>query len=244
MCFGIDIFYSRHEEVVLMLKNLFFLLCLFVVPALGTAAQPLNPQEVLERATVQIVGVSDFRGDRHGDFAGDLVAHLSDGSQWKVHPTQVEEFSNWQLGDYVHLEVRTSFYWFKREHKFSLYNHSNGDSLKVMLIRLDDYPLWIDYASSPYPTSTYQRPIYHSYTYVDQYGRTITEHQLVGYETVPCSYRKDLFLNDGTYFSIDEKFKDFNKGRELYMGVNVSDGSYRPFIIIGTQREAKWVWIQ
>jgi hypothetical protein len=194
------------------------------------------------QSNVHVVGVYLFEGDRHKDFKNDLVTVLSDGSQWKIHPTQTTKFGSWQPGDSVQIGVRTSFYWFKREHKFYLKNLDKDKTVKAMLISYGDIPLQIVNTSNTYPTSTYKKPIYYIHNYYDSNGHLITNYILVGYKTVPCNYVKEIYLNNGRICRITKQFKHFTIGKYVYAGYNQSEDQVNTLLITGTQREAVWSW--
>lgn len=191
-----------------------------------------------------LVGSYSFAGDRHGDFIGDHVAILQDGSEWKVHPKDQEKFAKWLMNDLVHTEVRTSFYWFKREHKFLLKNHNNGDSVRVMLIRHASYPFMIQSISTPFPTKTRLQPRYMPFLKQDQNGNTHTEFIIVGYEDVPCSYKREIILSDGSIWWISSKcdLSAFSMGQFVHVGYNDKSSGQCAFFLTGTEREAKWDW--
>lgn len=181
-----------------------------------------------------LLGSYVFQGDSHGDFAGDLVAVLNDGSQWKVHPDNPEQFLHWNVGDTVHIAVRTSWYWFKREHKFHLVNHNNGQVVKVMLVKHSDVPLMIVDATKPMATDSYTVPVYST----DSNGNLYVS----GYRQVPCDYRSQITLSDGSVWIIRKKFSSFKYGRKVYVGYNESSVAIKPFLISGIEREASWTW--
>jgi hypothetical protein len=219
-----------------MIKNI--VISLFIVLATCTTIVSASEEETLVDRSLAfdsyLVGSYEFQGDSHGDFRGDIVAVLSDGSQWKVHPDHPRKFSRWDVGDIIHVEYRTSFYWFKREHKFHLYNHSNGEYVKVMLANYGDESLVVVNASKPCATDSITVPIYS----VDSSGNWYVS----GYDQVPCGYRSVITLSDGTVWNINKKFSNFKYGRKVYVGYNESATAYRPFLISGTEREASWTW--
>ena len=181
-------------------------------------------------------GIGIFEGDRHGDFSGNLVAFLSDGSAWKIHPDDTDKMDNWEIGDSVHVSLRTSFYWFKREHKFLLRNHEKGASVKVMIIEHSKPPIEVVSASGVYPTGV---------IVVEEFlGISPRGEPLFVEETIPCNFKKDVFLSDGTSWQIEEHFDAFDPGVPIYFGVKEMDDSCRLFLISGTEREAIWAWIE
>lgn len=97
-----------------------------------------------------------YNGDRSGRFVGDPLATLSDGSQWKVHPDNKKRFFDWQQGDKVYILPRTSFYWFKREHKFKMYNATKDQYIKVMFIRYPSHARYIQAAEKFLADSRYE----------------------------------------------------------------------------------------
>lgn len=201
----------------------------------------LYSSEIQSESTSQkfsnfLQGFDIFPGDRHGDFEGDLLAILSDGSAWKIHPDDQEKASNWELGDFVHISVRTSFYWFKREHKFLLCNHNRGEALKVMIIRHAQPPLQILATSDTYPTNMIE---VEEYVANDRLGNPIFEEEII-----PADFKKEITLNDGTSWIIGEKFEDFSPETFVYMGEKETEEGIDKFLICGTEREAVWTWIK
>ena len=172
----------------------------------------------------QVVGFRTFAHDNYGDFVGDMVVVLSDGTEWKSHPTQQEMVATWEVGDFVEIDVRDSFYWFKREHKFCLRNKTQARDLKAMLVSYGHYPLEIVYASTPYATSFRFKPVY------DNEGKEIRR------EFEPTDYCQDLRLNDGSEFRM--KSREFQSGQRVYRSFHNQKGKY--FLISGLEREAKW----
>lgn len=182
--------------------------------------------------TVQII--TSFNGDRHGEFENDLVAILNDGSGWKVHPEDRNKFSAWDRNDAILVRKRTSFYWFKREHKFELYNHSNNETVRAMIVRYPTYPLSIEATD-----------IYKAYTDF-RMGSWMDSKGTVHYYsyTVDVFY-KLVFLSDGTSWVITDssEFSNFCMNDIVYLGFNKDDKYVSPFLISGIQRQARWVWL-
>lgn len=182
----------------------------------------------------QLEEISVFEGDRHGKFEGDLIAILSDGSAWKIHPKDRTMFQDWNIHDVINAEVRTSFYFFKREHKFALYNHNRNESARVMLLQpAQDSPIII--ATEVYKAGTKLVP----YTWTDGNGFTHTS-----YYTKDI-YEKKLLLSDNTVWVIKDhkKFDHIVLGQQVYMGINRHKIGFSFFLISGTEREAKWAWV-
>lgn len=219
-----------------MIKNIIISMFIALSTVSYVQASPAQETFVANAANEQVVlaGAYIFQGDSHGDFRGDLVAILSDGSQWKVHPDNPEKFRRWNMGDRIHVAVRTSFYWFKREHKFHLYNHENGECVKAMLVNYGEAPLVIVDATKPTATDSVTVPIYAT----DANGNLY----VVGYKDVPCTYRSYVTLSDGSVWQIGKNFSSFTYGRKVYVGYNESSTAFKPFLISGTEREAGWTW--
>lgn len=200
-----------------------------------------NFREIYPPVVQQINGTLIYEGDQHGNFEGDYVAYLSDGSCWKVHPNDREKYESWSQDDLVRIKVRTSFYWFKREHKFSLYNYNRGEEVFVMLVRHADMPI---------QKRITQTDMYiHSYNYVTKYR---TEYywkdgnlrdRVVAYSEAEPVYRKVIVLSDGSHWVIKEKMNDFTIGQSVYLGAQGVAKKWYDFILItGTEREAVWTW--
>lgn len=180
----------------------------------------------------QVESFSTFSGDRHGEFKDDILVHLADGSIWKVHPLDREKVSQWNPYDRVHAQVRKSFYWFKREHKFALLNHKRGESVRAMLIFHGTYAKQIIWATQPQPKVITRTPIYR----VDKYGNRVW----AGEETSYSDYRQTIQLNDGTFWEIRGQYNCFRPGTTLYVGWDNQENDNGLFFIVGTEREALW----
>lgn len=182
-----------------------------------------------------------YGGDRHGDFRGDYVVALSDGSLWKVHPNDRLRYESWFIGDQVHVSVRTDFYWFKREHKFLLNNDSRPDAVKVMLVGHKQYPpLKIAQTKTYYKSESphYEDQVSTSY---DNYGNTKTKvkSKFVGYKG--SDPRKVLILSDGSCWVVKEHLNDYQVGMNVYIGVQGDPTRFYDYVIIsGDEREATW----
>lgn len=226
-----------------MKQKSFAILLLFATLFLSPNLQAIeNFREVYPPVIQSLEGKLIFSGDRHGDFEGDLVAYLSDGSMWKVHPSERRVFERWNEGDLVRLKVRTDFYWFKREHKFALYNESLGQSVKVMIVK---------HITEPYPLQIVS---------VDTYSKGLEAHWVPGTELVfenghmytrtvwhveyrPGHFRKVLALSDGSTWVIKEKFDKFVVGETVYIGAQGVPKEWYDFVLItGTEREAVWTY--
>lgn len=179
-----------------------------------------------------LIGVGIFDGDQHGDFKNDIVAYLGDGSAWKVHPTESEIFSQWNINDVVHVGVRTSYYYFKREHKFELVNHSRNETVKAMLVQHSvEPPLTLVFAEIYLENSTVI-----PYTSYDHQGRPQTNY------TISNSYAKKITLSDGSIWVLRNGYNEFFIGDRIYVGVNASKSGFNFFLIKGSEREAIWTW--
>ncbi len=139
-----------------------------------------------------------FEGDSHGEFKGDYVAILSDGSCWKVHPGDRYKFSLWNSHDVIRVRKRNTFYWYKREHKFELYNYCNDETVRVMLVKYPFYPIQI-LATDIYKAETALR----TFTWVDSQGWTHYEYYT---EDV---FHKILYLSNGSAWVIEKKAANF-----------------------------------
>lgn len=192
--------------------------------------------EIIPRFADELIGFSRFDGDSHGDFRGDIVVFLADGSGWKVHPDDAKDLANWQVGDYITINVRTSFYWFKREHKFRLYNENIKESVKAMLVSHSDNPLIIVETSGIYATNTRLEYIWGT----DEYG----DPTIIGIYEEPCDFMKDLLLSDNSKWAISSNFRYFFPGKKVHVGLNENTFSKGFFLISGIEREAKWSWAE
>src|SRR5262245_25950916 len=101
------------------MKKLMLLFALLVMPSLYSLSGPIyHPIAESIPYIHKLSGKTVYPGDEKGLFAGNSVAILDDGSSWKVHPDHTDRFSHWDSGDVVYVDARTTWYWFKREHKF------------------------------------------------------------------------------------------------------------------------------
>ncbi len=184
-----------------------------------------------------IYGYYTFAGDRHEDFVGDCVAVLNDGSEWKVHPSDTNKFNLWNINDIVHSRVRTSFYWFKREHKFELFNHSINQTVRVMLVRYPYAALAVTgFQDVEVSRELKVRALIDAYGEVicDSYGDPIYEsYWLISYVTY-------IYLNDGTVWTVKNNAGAFNLGSFVYLSANNTADGFKYFFILGSEREALW----
>lgn len=168
-------------------------------------------------------------GDDYGDFVNDYVAVLSDGSAWKVHPGDTEMYGQWANGDIVHVQVRTSFFWFKREHKFELQNFTRNQSVRVMLMQYPTYPLsiltvqYVEMGGSFVDRNT-----------TNAFGETFTERVWIP------KLAADLYLSDGTVWRLQGENIHFQAGNYVYFSIHREIDKTWNFLISGKQREAVW----
>ncbi len=182
-------------------------------------------------------GVETFEGDRHNQFAGDFVAVLNDDSRWKVHPGDKAKFRKWNFGDEVHVRLRTSHYWFKREHKFDLYNHTLKDSVRVMLVNYPDQALFVQaFQDVEVDRELKTRPA------KDKYGQPLKDSKgdPILEQYWECIYHRDLLLSDGTVWRIKSVYDAFAEGKFVYVGMNSESDGLFYFLIAGSEREAVW----
>lgn len=206
-----------------MLRYLSLMCLLLLTFATGSDLSAKPRMDAYPSIMQQISTYYQFDGDRHKQFAGNPVIVLSDGSSWKVHPQDIDMLSHFSPSDWVHVAVRTSWYWFKREHKFELVNHNNGSTIRVMLVRHKTVPLYIA----------------HSEKFVSSYAtyKTTTESRTET-TTVPV-FSKKLTLSDGSHWILSEKTGKFSMGNNVIVAANFDDGHFESFYIInGTQRDA------
>lgn len=170
-----------------------------------------------------------FQGDKHGDFRGDIVIYLADGSAWKGHPNDQKRLSRWEPGDFVHISLRTSSYWFKREHKFLLNNHSRKETVKVMLVDHGPQPLMICSISEIYYTEVELIPVW-GWNDNDEYT-------ILYYDEEPI-YKQNITLSDGSGWIIHKNFSKFLRGAGAYIGFDEFKNQF--FLIVGQEREAVW----
>jgi hypothetical protein len=181
-----------------------------------------------------ILSVTEFEGDKHQEFKNDLAVRLSDGSCWKIHPKDRNKFQYWQHNDAIVVRLRTSHYYFKREHKFEFYNYHNDETVRVMLLEHPVNPLIVAHSE----VYLVDQQIKVS-TWVDAFG-------FIHYNTYTVDiYEKAITLNNGVNLIIKNPklFAYYEKGERVYMGYNTSktNAALIPFLISGVQREAVWV---
>lgn len=174
-----------------------------------------------------------FKGDRHNQFQGDYVAILEDGSAWKVHPEDRSKYEQWLPGESIHPQVRTSFYWFKREHKFELNNQSRNESVRAMLVQYPTYPLFIT-QSYQVENGGYFRPK----KIIDSSGN-----QYIKEEWEP-TFETQVHLNDGSIWRVGKGNVEFQEQHFVYIGIQANTESFQNFLISGTERENKFFYVK
>ncbi len=180
------------------------------------------------------------------------TAILSDGSKWKIHPKSIETFSTWSLHDPVFISLRKSFYWFKREHDFILYNTERDESVPVIFIKHKEEPLQVVATEVYYKKNT---PVYKkitTYTYKEEtlpleegeiVPRTVirkepeTSYEYVGEQ--PSDPRKVLRLSDGSIWIIKKEslFPQFILGTPVYVATDKSVSGHYQFLLITKNKE-------
>lgn len=209
--------------------NTIFFMAIILFPFFQSFAE--EEKTIWHASTEYLEAVSLYHGDNHGDFKNNYVAILSDGSRWKIHPDDADKFSSWTINDECHIAVRTSFYFFKREHKFELFNHTRNESVRAMIVR---YP--------PDPLKIIDMDIYVYETWYETICQTDEEgHVIYCYEEERRSYEAKIYLSDGTIW-IARNFGSFDVGAFVYVGYNIKNGGIYCFMLTGAQREAVWAW--
>lgn len=172
-----------------------------------------------------------YTGDEQGAFRGDEVAILSDGSGWKVHPKDEAKIKTWQRGELVHISLRPRDYWFKREHKFLIYNHTRRESVRAMWVMRQTIPLEIVSTDLYWKT---QDPVYHTETehWVDEKGIKMERTRTFLAGVIPSNGRKVLGLSDGTYWVIKDDFNEFQLGMKVYVGAQGKKDRFYDYVLI------------
>lgn len=202
----------------------------------------------------QIIGETVFEGDRHGDFKGNSVAILEDGSYWKIHPKDTDLFASWDLGDVVRIGYRTSSYWFKREHKYHMYNVTKKEEARVMLIQHQGEPQELRVVTK------------RNVSGVDDLVYYLKEHRIAMWPTrnsINFSWKGDhnyfhyshvfciVTLSDGSMWLLITKHSNLKLTSKVYVGTQngariydqgenfyINKPPFDFFFISGTQREA------
>lgn len=169
-----------------------------------------------------------FNGDKHGDFKGDFVMVLNDGSAWKVHPNDQVKFSNWLQGESIFVDIRTSWYWFKREHKYYLYNITRKENVRAMIVDYGDSSLEVVSVSKPYFSQTLFEGIY------DDDGNWLAD--------VPCRVI-DMILSDGSKWVRKYSRGYLNVGTKVYVIVILYKHSVQFYLIYEKERESKCIFV-
>ncbi len=221
------------------MNKILFILGVFALCFSAFSLQAItNYAEVYPNSLQHIQFKGVFSGDRHGKFEGDLMAILEDGSEWKVHPKSRATFESWSMGDIVRVKVRTDWYWFKREHKFQLYNHTKGQTVNVMLTKHIDYPSALKITSVETYFKSYGFVPHTKYVFIDGELKPVTK-----YSYEPTNPRKVIMLSDGTTWVIKDNLNDFQIGSRVYLGAQGVPNVFYDFVLIsGDQREAIWTW--
>lgn len=224
------------------MKKFFLIFCLFFLSCFSLHAKwystfTTNEAKINYFApfTSSLLSTYVFEGDKDGAFIGDMVAVLNDNSHWKIHPDHTEIYGKWQPGEAVHVDLRTSKYYFKREHKFALVNHNRNETVFVMLIAS---PLEIDTAGNPvYTSSMTINGVFHG-----------------------LDYRINLIFNNGEQWEVDVDMSDlkwksgwiswtreyqdkyFQAHTPVYVGYHEEEEKTYFFIINGTGKDARSRW--
>jgi hypothetical protein len=206
-----------------MLKKLLLLALPLTLLFGGTANAEILP-------TSQVELIHPYSGDQSGDFIGDPVFRLYDGSEWKCHPKDAAKVALWGPNDVVEISVRTSFYFFKREHKFFLTNHTLNDTVRVMVVKYPNDPLYImnvEYVEVDRKLKTV--------VWKDIDGNKYTESKWVIY------YNQYLHLNDGSTWLITDPDYHYEQGIFVYLCYNYSPKGFWTAIASGTGRDSQWI---
>lgn len=175
---------------------------------------------------LRLNSISFFQGDLYEDFKNNFVAHLNDGSAWKIHPEDQTRFNQWNINDIVHIYARTSFYWFKREHKFEICNQSRQETIRAMLVKYPEPPLRI--VESESHISGYYMDFY---TTTDAFGN-------IQYHYYPIyTYATTLWLSDASQWDIDE-YCHFHNEEKIYIFLDRKNCSF--ILITAIERQAQW----
>lgn len=191
-------------------------LCIFNLLTADATSSPID----LTPYNHRLVGTYEFEGDSYADFKGDTVVVLDDLSHWKVHPNHSEQFEQWKSGETVHAAMRTSYYFFKREHKFALINHERHEEVHVMLIQS---PLIIYEIGQPRPTSCKCK-----------YAVSIALSDMS--EWIIEAFKSEI--------SDEGRDKYFAIGSPAYVGYNLEEDKVSFIVINGVEREARWRWAE
>lgn len=173
-----------------------------------------------------IVGTRPYEGDSNGGFIGDYVAVLDDGSAWKVHPDDAVTYSKWYIDDLVQPAARTSFYWFKREHKFMLHNHNCNQKVRVMLVNYPTTPLYIASAQEVVVGGHWETK-----KVLDDNNDWVTVSEWV------FDYVRNLYLSDGSVWSIPNDSR-FTAGRFILPGVNIDGDRFWYFLALDLHKDS------
>lgn len=233
--------------------SFFIFLCIFSSGALP-ASDNVKCYDIHPNSYQEILAITTFQGDRHGDFSGNPLVILQDNSTWKIHPEDMGMFSAWEPGNVVRIGYRTSTYWFKREHKYFMYNVTRKEEARVMLITHQAIPqelcvvakrnisgigdllnFFIDYNISIWPTRNTV-----SFTWQGDY-------RYFNYNHVFCV----VSLSDGSLWFLINRHSELKSGSKVYIGTQfpprvydkeekfyVNNPDFNFFFILGDQREA------
>lgn len=218
-----------------MIKKIALLCLLPVLLVANVYAGNLNgaPDDILRT----IFDHRTYDGDRHGQFAGDRTLILNDGSEWKVHPEDNAKASLWGMNEITHPRARLTKFWFKREHKFELYNHLRNETVRAMLIRYPYQALSVlSVVDLELRGDIKFRNAKDEYGHIiyDSSGKPVVESY---WEMI---YEKCALLSDGTVWTLKSNEKAFSPGKYVYVSANNTIDSFTYILIIGSEREALW----
>jgi hypothetical protein len=183
-----------------------------------------------------IENVTSFEGDQYQEFKDNLLVTLNDGSKWKIHPKDTEKFNLWAKNDPLHIQKRTTKYFFKREHKFEFLNYANEETVRIMLIEYPTRALKISDVQT-YLTNQENK----LYSWIDVFG-------FVHYSSFTKNiYERWIELNDGSKWIIKdpELFAYYAEGESVFIGYNTNKSSVNKisFLIAGKERNAVAAWL-
>lgn len=175
-----------------------------------------------------IEAVYPFKGDSKGEFVGDLVFRLNDGSEWKTHKKDAKTTKRWSQSDFIEVSIRTSFYFFKREHKFILTNHTRKETARAMIINYQYNPVFVKHVE----LLEVDRKLMDKYETHD--GQVVKVKEWVVY------YHQFLHLSNGEIWRNKSPDYSFKEGAFVYVVYSYSSDGFETAVVRGTGRNSYW----
>ncbi len=187
--------------------------------------------------------VSLFEGDTFGDFKNDFVVTFADGSGWKVHPKDRDAIGLWQPDDTIYVQARRGSYWFKREHKFMLYNARLKQAVAAMIVQYPQVPLVVTEVNLYLADENKFVP-------KEINGKTFkirdwilnSDYAKGSTKIWNIFYRTKVKLSDGSTWIVEgDKTILYQVGSNVYISATKETNEFFFFLVSNRERNSRWV---